>query len=311
MRVLVTGGAGFIGSYIADAHLAVGHDVVIVDDLSTGRVENIPEGARLVQLDISTDAFDAFMDAERFDIVNHHAAHMELRVSIQRPMHDAEINLLGSLRLLEACRRTNVQHIVLASTGGAIYGEQDYMPADEDHPARPMSPYAISKRSMELYADYYRQVHGLSSTILRYTNVYGPRQNPFGEAGVIAIFLNKWLAGDVPVMNGDGSQTRDYVHASDVAQANLMAAMHRLQGTFNCATGIETSLRDIIAMLRAELHGDYPYVQGPPKIGDLARSAASAAKLQAACGWGPTIGLRDGIAQTAAWFVKRAAGNPS
>ncbi|MBU3741399.1 MAG: NAD-dependent epimerase/dehydratase family protein [Candidatus Kapabacteria bacterium] len=309
MKVLVTGGAGFIGSYVAAAHLRAGHHVVVVDDLSSGREENIPEGATFERIDITSDALDALMDRERFDIVNHHAAHMELRVSVERPLHDAEVNLLGSLRLLEASRRNAVQHVVLASTGGAIYGEQDYYPADESHPVRPMSPYAISKRSMELYADYYRSVHGLSSTVLRYTNVYGPRQNPYGEAGVIAIFLNKWLTGEVPVVNGDGTQTRDYVHAEDVAHANMLAATHRLQGIYNCSTGIETSLNDLIAMLQADLGSVRQLSHGPAKLGELPRSSATAARLQAATGWTPAYALRDGIRQTTAWFVDRLTSN--
>lgn len=309
MNVLVTGGAGFIGSYVAAAHVEAGHDVVIVDNLVTGKMGNIPEGARFEQLDITTDAFDAFMRAERFDIVNHHAAHMELRVSVERPLMDAETNVLGSLRLLEAAHQTGVQHVVLASTGGAIYGVQDYFPADELHPQRPMSPYGVAKRAMELYADYYREVHGLSSTVLRYTNVYGPRQNPFGEAGVIAIFLNKWLSGGQPTVYGDGEQTRDYIHAHDVARANVLASVQRLQGSFNCSTGIETSLNDIIAMMRTALGGHPECIAGAAKAGDLARSSASFAKLHAACGWSPATGLEDGIRQTTEWFVERVTGN--
>lgn len=311
MKVLVTGGAGFIGSYVAAAHLRAGHHVVVVDDLSSGRVENIPDGAVFEQLDITTDALDALMDRERFHIVNHHAAHMELRVSVERPLHDAEINLLGSLRLLEASRRTSVQHVVLASTGGAMYGEQEYFPADEVHAVRPMSPYAISKRSMELYADYYRAVHGLSSTVLRYTNVYGPRQNPYGEAGVIAIFLNKWLTGAIPTVNGDGMQTRDYIHAEDVAHANIIVATQRLQGIYNCSTGVETSLNDLISMLQADLGGERPLAHGPAKLGEVTRSAATAARLHAATGWQPEIALRDGIRQTTAWFVERVTSKQS
>lgn len=305
MKVLVTGGAGFIGSHVAESYVRAGHDVYVIDNLVTGRTENLPDGVRFTEMDINTEAFDAYMDAERFDVVNHHAAHMELRVSVEKPLMDAETNIIGSLRLLEACRRTGVQHVVLASTGGGIYGEQDYYPADEDHPARPLAPYGVAKRAMELYADYYRVVHGLSCTVLRYTNVYGPRQNPFGEAGVIAIFLNKWMAGATPIVNGNGEQTRDYIHVADVAAANILATERRLQGVFNCSTAIETTLNDVIAIMQGALGGVHDVVHGPAKAGDLRRNVCTAKRLHDACGWMPAIDVATGIAHTTEWFVAR------
>jgi UDP-glucose 4-epimerase len=278
---------------------------VVIDNLMTGRVENVADRIRFVHMDVNSDGFDAFMDAERFDVVNHHAAHMELRVSVERPLMDAETNIIGSLRLLEACRRTGVQHVVLASTGGGIYGEQDYYPADEDHPARPMAPYGVAKRAMELYADYYRAAHGLSITTLRYTNVYGPRQNPFGEAGVIAIFLNKWMEGVTPVVNGDGAQTRDYIHVADVAAANIIVTDRRLQGTYNCSTAIETTLNDVIAIMQGAVGGVHDVVHGPAKAGDLRRNVCTAERLHRATGWTPLIDVATGIAHTTQWFVAR------
>lgn len=305
MKVCVTGGAGFIGSHLTDAYLAAGHDVVVLDNFVTGKEVNVAaSSARIVRMSLNHPDLDAFFDDERFDIVNHHAAHMELRVSLDSPLHDAESNILGSIRVMEAARRNGVQHLVLASTGGAVYGVQDYYPADENHPTRPESPYAVAKRSMELYADYYRTVQGLSITTMRYTNVYGPRQNPFGEAGVIAIFLQKWIDGGTPYMYGDGEQTRDYIYISDVVRANMIATERRLQGIYNCCTGIETSLNTIVDNMRKAYHGATPIHQSEAKAGDLRRSVCSSRKLQDETGWHPVVGVEEGIGKTVAWFTR-------
>lgn len=301
MKILVTGGAGFIASHVAEAYLGAGHDVVIVDDLSMGYRSNVPNGARFVEMSITDDAFADFVIAEKFDAINHHAAHMELRVSVDKPVHDATINVLGSLRLLEAARRSGVGHVILASTT-AVLGEFIDMPATEDHPVRPIAPYGVSKRSMELYADYERITHGMSITTLRYTNVYGPRQNPHGESGVIAIFLEKFMNGDIPTIHGDGSQERDYIHVHDVAKANLAALEQRVQGTFHVCRNSAASVNDVVNALRSAMGQNFEVHNGPAKPGDPARTRGSHAAFTDATGWRPLIELEQGIRQTVEWF---------
>lgn len=305
MKICVTGGAGFIGSWVAEAYLAQGHEVTVVDNMATGVPENVPQGARLIEMDITTDDFDRFVDNERFDVMNHHAAHMELRVSVNKPMYDAHVNILGSLRVLEASRRSRVAHVILASSGGALYGVQDVYPADEDHPLRPISPYGVAKRSMELYGEYYARLHGMRITSLRYTNVYGPRQNPHGEAGVVAIFLEKSLAGETCVIHGDGRQSRDYIYVADVADANIAVTNTGVEGVFNVATAVETDVNDIVAALGRSMGKTLDIEHGPAKPGDLMRNVCSSQRLYQATGWRPTIGIEQGIERTVAWFIHR------
>ncbi len=307
MKILVTGGAGFIGSHVAEVYLRAGHEVVIVDDLSMGFRSNLPDGARFVELSITDDAFADFIIAEKFDAINHHAAHMELRVSVEKPVHDATINVLGSLRLLEAARASGVGHVILASTT-AVLGEFVDMPATEEHPVRPIAPYGVSKRAMELYAEYERVTHGMSITTLRYTNVYGPRQNPRGESGVIAIFLEKFLNGQVPTIHGDGMQERDYIHVHDVAAANLAALKAKLQGTFHICRNSAASVNDVVAALRSALNGAHQVHHGPAKAGDPARTRGSHDLFTRATGWVPEIELGEGILQTVAWFSRQHEG---
>lgn len=302
MKVLVTGGAGFIGSHVAEAHLRRGDEVVVIDDLSTGREANVPNGARFIKMDITSPDVDELFKQERFDILNHHAAHMELRVSVEKPIHDATVNILGSIRLLEAARATGVQHTVIASTG-AVLGAQTVFPADETHPANPIAPYGVSKRAMELYANYYRVTHGMSISVLRYTNVYGPRQNPYGESGVIAIFLDKFIKGQVATIHGAGDQVRDYIHASDVARANVLSAEHRLNDTYMVCANSEASVLEVVEALRSALDGRGEVVHGPAKAGDPPRTRGSFDKIAAATGWRPQIGLTEGILETANWFL--------
>jgi UDP-glucose 4-epimerase len=304
MKILVTGGAGFIGSHVADGFLATGADVVIVDNLSMGRRENIPQGARFVEMDITSDAFTQFLLDEKFDHINHHAAHMELRVSVDKPVHDAAVNILGSIRVLDGARRSGVQHVTLASTT-AVLGEFLHMPATEEHPVQPIAPYGVSKRSMELYAEYERLAHHMSITTLRYTNVYGPRQNPHGESGVIAIFLEKFLAGQTPIIHGDGRQERDYIHVSDVARANLIAFEQRVQGTYHICANSAASVLDVVGYLRTALGTPCEVHHGPAKAGDPARTRGSHDAYTARTGWRPIVPLHDGISSTVAWFTQR------
>jgi UDP-glucose 4-epimerase len=304
VKILVTGGAGFIGSHVAEAYLSLGHTVDIIDNLSMGYVENVPPGATFHNMDITSEACTDLIMTGGYDAINHHAAHMELRVSVDKPVHDAGINILGSLRIFEAARKSGVKHVVTASTT-AVLGEFVELPADETHPIRPIAPYGVSKRAMEIYAEYERIVHGLSITILRYTNVYGPRQNPHGESGVIAIFLEKFLNNQVPTIHGDGSQERDYIHVDDVARANVAALEHQLQGTYHVCRNGAASVNDVVTALRKALGHEYPVHNGPAKAGDPAKTRGSHARLTSATGWSPQVDLDEGIFQTTAWFTGR------
>lgn len=283
-HVLVTGGAGFIGSHLVDAFIARGDRVTIVDNLSTGDRRNVNPKATLIEADIRE--FD--LRPLRPDIVSHHAAQMDVRRSVADPLFDADVNILGSLRLLQQSLEAGVKRFIFASTGGAIYGEPEYVPQDEKHPLRPMSPYGCAKLAVEYYMNYYRQVHGLSTVALRYANVYGPRQNAHGEAGVVAIFAKKMLAGEPVVINGDGEQTRDFVYVGDVVAANMAAADSDDAGPFNVGTGVETSVNELAAMMGAEA------THGPAKTGEQRRSVLSAKH--------PVTRFDAGLAKTVDWF---------
>ena len=304
--VCVTGGAGFIGSHVAEAFLAQGRRVLIIDNLSGGRRENVPQGAELHVLDIrSREAADLVRESGIETLV-HHAAQMDVRRSVEDPVFDADVNVKGSLNLAEAARHGGVRQVLFASTGGAIYGEQDYFPADENHPARPVSPYGISKRSFELYLFYYFVTYGIDATCLRYANVYGERQNPHGEAGVVAIFLNRLLAGEAPTINGEGLQTRDYVHVSDVVRANVAAAGRPGYHVYNVGTGVETSVVDLYQAIARSLGSDLQARHGPAKPGEQQRSVVDASLGRRELGLPPPIPLSEGLARTAAWFRERA-----
>jgi len=304
MKILVTGGAGFIGSHIVDAYIAAGHDVAVIDNLSTGRRENIQHAARFYELDIRSKAIGEVFERERFDVVNHQAAQIDVRKSVKDPVEDASVNILGGLNLLESARRTGVDKIIFSSTGGAIYGEQDCFPADESHPTRPVSPYGVAKLALEHYLFYYRQAHGLEYCVLRYANVYGPRQNSNGEAGVVAIFTSKMLTREQPVINGDGRQTRDYVYVSDVARANVLALSLDHSDVFNIGTGIETDVRQLLHMLSGLIGARTPEVYAPAKAGEQMRSVVSWRKVHDALGWQPETPLEEGLRRTVDSFRK-------
>ena len=304
--VCVTGGAGFIGSHVAEAFLAQGRRVLIIDNLSGGRRENVPQGAELHVLDIRSKEAAELVRESGVEILVHHAAQMDVRRSVEDPIFDADVNILGSLNMAEAARRGGVRQILFASTGGAIYGEQDYFPADENHPARPVSPYGISKRSFELYLFYYSVTYGLDATCLRYANVYGERQNPHGEAGVVAIFLNRLLAGEAPTINGEGLQTRDYVHVSDVVRANVAAAGRPGYHIYNVGTGVETSVVDLYKEIARSLGSDLQAKHGPAKQGEQQRSVVDGSLGRRELGLPRPIPLSEGLARTAAWFRERA-----
>lgn len=302
MKVLVTGGAGFIGSHVTDVFLDAGHEVWAVDDLSSGRRENLRPEVRLVVLDIRSPDAARLLESERFDVVCHLAAQMDVRRSVADPRFDAEVNIAGFLNLLEAARKSGVRKVVFSSTGGAIYGEQDVYPAPESHPTRPVSPYGVSKASGELYLGYYRAQYGLASVALRYANVYGPRQNPHGEAGVVAIFSERLLRGETCIINGTGKQTRDFVYGPDVARANLLAATRDVEGPINIGTGIETDVNRLYALLARAAGVDRPAQHAPAKSGEQMRSSVDPSLAGKVLGWRPAVALEEGLHRTVGWF---------
>ncbi|MGA1842638.1 MAG: NAD-dependent epimerase/dehydratase family protein [bacterium] len=302
MKVLVTGGAGFIGSHCADAFLKQGHEVVIVDNLSSGKRENIPKGTKFYCLDILDKRLTEVMDNERPDVICHHAAQVSVRLSVDDPVRDAEINIIGGIKMTNLAIAFGVKRFIFSSTGGAIYGEQDEFPAPESHPLRPLCPYGVSKLSFEKYLDYYRQEFGLQYCILRYSNVYGPRQDPFGEAGVVAIFSERFLEGKQPVINGDGEQTRDFVYVGDVARANVMALGLSGSRCFNISTGQETSINDIFGLLKDLTGSGLKEVHGPEKQGEQKRSVILPELAKKSIGWKPEVPLKEGLGYTVEYF---------
>ena len=303
---LVTGGAGFIGSHITDALLERNAGVHIIDDLSSGFLDNVPGEAELHELDIRSSATSDLVAKLAPDAILHQAAQMDVRRSTQDPRFDAEVNILGTLNLLENAAAAGVKKFLFASTGGAIYGEQSRFPATEDHPCRPLSPYGVAKLACERYLYYFYKEHGLAATCLRYANVYGERQNPHGEAGVVAIFLEKLLAGAPCRINGDGLQTRDYIHVSDVVAANLAVLDRPEFEIFNVGTGVETSVVDLYQELAGILGTDQLPEYGPAMPGEQRRSCVDAGRLHRESGASSPISLKEGFARTAAWFQAHA-----
>jgi UDP-glucose 4-epimerase len=307
MKVLVTGGAGFIGSHVTDRLIEAGVEVVVLDDLSSGRRTSVNPRARLYEADIGAAEIRELFERERFDCVDHHAAQMNVRRSVDDPVFDGRVNILGSLNLLQAAVATGVKKFVFASTGGAIYGEQLIFPADETHQTCPMSPYGVAKLAVEKYLAVYEEVYGLPYTALRYANVYGPRQDPHGEAGVVAIFSQRLLAREPAIINGDGEQTRDFIYVDDVVRANVLAVTTGLRGIYNVGTGIETSVNVLYAYLAKHSGATGAPRHGPPKAGEQRRSVLDCRKLQTATNWTPTVSLDEGIRRTVAYFAAQRA----
>jgi UDP-glucose 4-epimerase len=302
MRALVTGGAGFIGSNIVDALVERGDEVTVVDDLSTGKRENLAgAGAELVEADIrDAAALRELVGRVRPEVVFHLAAQIDVRKSAADPAWDAGVNVLGTINLLQAALDGGVRRFVNTSTGGAIYGEGRTLPATEDHPQAPEAPYGQSKLAAEGYNDLYRRLHGLSTVSLRYGNVYGPRQDPLGEAGVIAIFCGKLLDGERPTIFGDGEQTRDYVYVGDVVAANLAAAASEATGAFNVGLGVETSVLDLVRALGDISGKEFEPDFAPARAGEVQRISIDPARAAAELGWQPRVALRDGLERTLA-----------
>jgi len=302
LKILITGGAGFIGSHVADACIDAGHEVIIMDDLSTGKMENVNPKAKLIKMDIRDEKIRECFLQEKFDVIIHHAAQMDVRKSVEDPKFDASVNILGTINLLENCKEFGVKKFIFASTGGAIYGEQDYFPADESHPVRPLSPYGIAKLSVEKYLFYYEAVYGLKYVSLRYANVYGPRQNPHGEAGVVAIFANKMLVGQQPIINGDGKQSRDYTYVRDIVRANMFAIEYGKSDIFNVGTGIESDVNTIFNYIKQFAKSDCKELHGPAKMGEQQRSVLDYAHIKKIFVWQPTVTLEKGIELTVQYF---------
>ncbi|MCW5880053.1 MAG: NAD-dependent epimerase/dehydratase family protein [Anaerolineae bacterium] len=313
MKILVTGGAGFIGSHVVDALVAAGHDVSVVDDLSTGRRHNLNPRARFYQVDIRDAALDDIIAQEKPDVVSHQAARANVRESMEKPILYADVNILGSLNLLESCRRHGVRKVIYASTGGASYGEPQQLPVPEDHPINPLDPYGASKHHVEHYLYLYRANYGLDYTILRYPNVFGPRQDPHGEAGVVAIFTGLMLSGGEPIINGTGEQERDFVDVSDVARANWLALSQGGGRVYNIGSGTGTSINRIYALLAELTSYDGPVVHGPSKQGEVYKIYLDASRARRELGWYPKMSLETGLARTVEYFrtsILAPAGEP-
>jgi UDP-glucose 4-epimerase len=311
MNILITGGAGFIGAHMARRHLADGHEVVVLDNLSTGRREAVPEGARLIEGDVAAFDLAPLLTKESIDLVSHHAAQIDVRHSVADPVADAATNVLGSLRLLEACRIAGVRRVLFASTGGALYGEpQGGVPSPEGHPTDPVSPYGCAKLSVEKYLHFYRVVHGFQTIVLRYGNVYGPGQNGKGEAGVVAIFCEAILSGRRPKIRGDGTQTRDYVYVGDLVEAAARAVSSDRSGTWNVGTGRETDVNRLFEILARELGYKESAERAPLPAGEQRRSVLDASAIARDFGLPPWTPVEEGLARTARWFSEKA-GRPA
>lgn len=302
MRVLVTGGAGFIGSHVVDGLIARGHRVAVIDDLSTGRTEFLGLGTEFLRTSVGSAETAAFVKEWKPDALAHLAARVSVRDSVDDPVLDAQTNVLGSIAILEACRIAGSTQVVFSSTGGAMYGYASSLPTPESVPPTPLSPYGCAKLSVEAYLGYFARVHGFRTCALRFANVYGPRQSSHGEAGVIAIFTERYLRGEQPTIHGDGSQTRDYIHVSDVAAATIHSLERGLAGVYNVGTGIETSTQAISDQIQRVVGAVCAARHGPAREGDALRSSLDSSALASAIGWSPRVDLASGLPSVVDWY---------
>ena len=309
MKILVTGGAGFIGSHVVDTFIANGHEVVVVDDLSTGRRSNLNPAATFYQIDIRSDQLGEVFEKEKPQVVDHHAAQMDVRRSVVDPLFDADVNVLGSIKLIELARQHNVERFIYISTVGAVYGEPEYLPCDENHPINPICPYGASKHTVEHYLYMYHELYDLDYVVLRYPNVYGPRQDPHGEAGVVAIFTGLMLNGEQVIINGDGDQERDFVFVGDCARGNLLALTTENSNTiFNLGEGKPTTVNDVYRELKQITDYQLSADHGPAKVGETRRIYLEAKKAAEELDWQPSVGLNEGLTETVEYFRKAEAG---
>jgi UDP-glucose 4-epimerase len=304
MKILITGAAGFIASHIADAYISLGHEVCIIDNLVTGNKSNLNPKAKFYESDITDPKISKIFEKEKFDVINHHAAQIDVRKSVTDPIYDTNVNVLGSVNLLQNSVNTGVKKIIFASSGGAIYGEQEYYPADEKHPEFPVSQYGVAKLSFEKYMYAYKFIYGINYIALRYSNVYGPRQNPHGEAGVVAIFTEKMLSGITPIINGNGKQTRDYVFVDDVVQANIKALDCNESGAYNVGTGIESDVNKLFHVISSHI-GNFEEKHGEAKQGEQMRSVISTNKIENVMEWKLSTDLETGLKKTVNWFKQK------
>ena len=304
MKCLVTGGAGFIGSHLVDKLIKEGHKVVVIDNLSTGRKENLNPKAKFYKIDICSYRISQIFKKEKPEVVFHYAAQIDVRKSVKDPVEDAKINILGTLNILENCKKYNIRKVIFASTGGAIYGDADIVPTPETYPELPLSPYGIAKLTIEKHLSYYYKVFGLPYVSLRLANVYGPRQNSKGEAGVVAIFCDKMLSKKQPIINGSGRQTRDFVFVGDVVEANILALKKNKIGIFNIGTAKETNVNTIFKKLKELTGSKCKEIHGPALLGEQKRSCLNFLKAKKELNWQPKYSLDKGLNKTVEWFKK-------
>lgn len=305
MKVLITGGAGFIGSNVADRLIGEGYEVIVIDNLTTGKIENLNEKIKFYKYDIREKGLIDVLYAEKPDYVIHNAAQLSITVSMSDPVYDADVNLKGGVNLFNSCKESKVKKIIFASSA-AVYGEQDYYPADEEHALKPISPYGIAKMASEKYLNYFFKNFKMKYTVLRYANVYGPRQDPFGEAGVVAIFSEKMIEGKSPVINGDGNQTRDYVFVGDVVEANIKAIQSDYTGCINICTTKETTVNELFRILKKiSKNNNIRETHGAAKQGEQLRSALGFNKAKEILAWEPKISIEQGLEATYEWFRKK------
>ncbi|MFA5405696.1 MAG: NAD-dependent epimerase/dehydratase family protein [Ignavibacteria bacterium] len=304
MNILVTGGAGFIGSHIVDRYIKDGHKVIILDNLSTGYSKNINPKAIFYKIDICSKKIEEIFKKHKIDVLNHHAAQVDLRLSLTNPQEDAKINIEGSLNLFQNAVKYKIKKVILASTGGAIYGEQEYFPADEKHKTNPLSPYGIAKLTVENYLEFFHRYYGLNYLCLRYSNVYGPRQLPKGEAGVVAVFCKKISKGEQPVINGKGTNTRDFVFVDDVVNANFKALALKKNITLNIGTGKETSINNIFGLINNYFGNKVKEKHGKEIKGEQKRSLLDNRLAKYLLKWKPMYDIKDGIGLTCKYFEK-------
>jgi len=305
VKILVTGGAGFIGSHVVDLLIQEGHQIIVVDDLSSGRPSNLNPSATFYHMDIRDPEMRKLLASEKPEVISHHAAQIDVRRSVADPLFDADVNILGSIRLAELAYQSGVRKFIHISSGGAVYGEPVYLPCDEKHPVQPLCPYGASKFAFELYLYIYKQTYGLDYTILRYPNVYGPRQDPYGEAGVVAIFTGQMLRNQQVRINGSGEQVRDFVYVADCARANLLALNQGSGQVFNLGFGIGTTINQIFEQLKEITKYPLNPIYGPPKAGETFRIFLDANHARQELGWEPRINLGNGLCKTVEYFRQK------